>query len=155
MLAWRIAKAPFALDRLGTGARLTGGRWNSPGVAVIYAALEPATAALEKLVHTGELLPVDLQLVRIDLPDDQQLYKTASLADLPKHWDEMPSSVAAGRIGDEFIRQGEKLGLIVPSAIVPEAQNIILNPNHSAMTEVHFHVIRAFRFDSRLRRSAT
>jgi RES domain-containing protein len=83
MQAWRIAKHAFALDRQGTGARLAGGRWNSPGVAAVYAGLTPEIAAMEKLVHTGDVLPQDLVLARIELPDDPELYQRYAVNDLP------------------------------------------------------------------------
>ncbi len=151
MLAWRIARRPYALDRLGTGARLAGGRWNSEGMAAIYAALSPELAAMEKLVHTGRFLPADLVLVRIDLPDDGNLYLEFDSSALPPEWNAMPSSPAAAQLGDDFLRGEEKLGLIVPSAVMPESRNIIINPGHPAMTRVTMTIDRDFVFDPRLR----
>lgn len=151
MLAWRIAKAAYALDRLGTGARLTGGRWNSEGVAAVYGGMSPAISALEKLVHTGDILPPDLVLVEIALPDDADLYETLDRSSLPEGWDDLPSSAQAMAVGDQFIETGRKLGLIVPSAIIPESKNIVINPHHPAMMQVHFRILREFKFDPRLR----
>ena len=71
MLAWRLCRAPYA-DLLGDGARRFGGRWNSPGWPVVYAASNPALAVLEVRVHLDlppELLPDDYVLVTIDLGD--------------------------------------------------------------------------------------
>ena len=68
MILWRIARRVHALDRLGIGARETGGRWNHPGVSVIYAGCTIAIAAFERFVHVSGLTPPDLVLVRIDLP---------------------------------------------------------------------------------------
>lgn len=152
MQAWRIAKRANALDRQGTGARLTGGRWNSPGVAATYAGLTPEIAAMEKLVHTSDLLPQDLVLAVIDLPDDAGLYQRYTVGDLPDAWDALPSSTASISIGDEFLLDGSHLGLIVPSAIMPEASNVVLNPNHPAFGSVAISIVRPFEFDSRLSR---
>lgn len=149
MQAWRIAKKIHALDRQGTGARLAGGRWNSPGVASIYAGLTPEIAALEKLVHAGEILPRDLVLALISLPEDDRLYRR--VRDLPAGWDALPSSTAAVRLGDEFLLSGTHLGMIVPSAIMPEAFNIVVNPAHPAFSGVAIEIVRPFEFDSRLR----
>lgn len=151
MRAWRIAKRQYALDRQGTGARLSGGRWNSPEVAAIYAGLTPEIAALEKLVHTGDILPADLMLVEMQLPDDVKLYQRYTQADLPPGWDDLPSSAVATQIGDKFLLDCACLGLIVPSAIMPEASNIVLNPAHAAFSSVTMAIIRPFEFDSRLR----
>lgn len=151
MQAWRIAKRIYALDRQGTGARLSGGRWNSPGVATIYAGLTPEIAAMEKLVHTSEILPQDLVLAQFILPDDQGLYQHYAVDDLPVGWDTLPSSTVAIALGDRFLLAATHLGLIVPSAVMQEASNIILNPNHPAFADVTIEIIRPFEFDSRLR----
>lgn len=151
MQAWRITQRTHALDRLGTGARLAGGRWNSAGTAAVYAGMTPEIAALEKLVHTSELLPRDLVLVRLDLPEGGGLYRRSPEKDLPAGWDVLPSSTVAAEFGDAFLRAGKHLGLIVPSAVMPEASNILLNPAHAAFAGVTFHIVRSFEFDSRLR----
>ncbi len=151
MHAWRIAKRQYALDRQGAGARLSGGRWNSPDVAAIYAGLTPEIAALEKLVHTGDILPADLVLVEINLPDDPKLYQRYTQADLPSGWDDLPSSTVATQIGDKFLFDCAHLGLIIPSAVMPESNNIVLNPGHAAFSSVTMAITRPFEFDSRLR----
>lgn len=152
MQAWRIAKQEHALDRLGTGARIKGQRWNSTGTAVIYAGIAPATAALETLVHTGSVLPINLVLVLIEMPDDSSLYETRSLASLPPDWTDDPSHSAAA-IGDKFVADNQHLGLIVPSAIMPEAENIVINPNHPEFRRVTLNIIRKFAFDPRLKKA--
>lgn len=151
MLAWRIAKKQYALDRTGIGARTYGGRWNAPGVAVIYAGMTPEISAMEKLVHAGDILPVDLVLVRLDLPEDASLYHRCSVANLPSGWDDLPGSTAAVEFGNAFINAGTHLGMIVPSVVIPEASNIIINPNHTKFANVGMTIIRPFEFDSRLR----
>jgi RES domain-containing protein len=150
MQAWRIAKRIHVLDRNGTGARLSGGRWNSAGIAAIYAGLTPEIAAMEKLVHTGEFLPKDLVLAQIDLPNDDRLYRRYTVKDLPDGWNALPSSTAAIALGDEFLLTASHLGLIIPSAVMPEAFNILLNPLHPAFDAVTISIVRAFEFDSRL-----
>lgn len=150
MQAWRISKRDYALDRHGTGARLSGGRWNSSGIATIYAGITPEIAAMEKLVHTSGILPQDLVLSVLDLPDDDQLYLRLTVDDLSAGWDALPSSTASISIGDDFLLTSLHLGLIVPSAIMPEASNIVLNPIHPAFDNVTIRVVRPFEFDSRL-----
>jgi RES domain-containing protein len=150
MQAWRIAKRAYALDLNGVGARLTGGRWNSPGVAAIYAGMTAEIAAMEKLVHTSDLLPQDLVLAVIELPDDANLYQRYFAKDLPDGWDALPSSASAILMGDKFLLDSKHLGLFVPSAIMPEATNVVLNPNHLAFASVTISIVRPFEFDSRL-----
>lgn len=151
MHAWRIAKKQFALDRVGIGARLFGGRWNAPGIAVIYAGMTPEISAMETLVHAGGLLPADLVLVRLDLPEGSNLYYRCEITNLPLGWDALPGSTSAVDFGNAFVNAGVHLGMIVPSVVMPEASNIVINPNHKAFTNVRVTIIRPFEFDSRLR----
>lgn len=150
MQAWRIAKRAYALDRQGTGARLSGGRWNSQGIPAIYAGLSPEISAMEKLVHTGDQLPHDLVLSVLEIPNEQELYLRYAVKNLPIGWDALPSSTAAINIGDQFLLSTKYLGMIVPSAVMPEAFNVMLNPNHPAFSAVTITVVRTFEFDSRL-----
>jgi RES domain-containing protein len=151
MFVWRIAKRARALDRSGFGASSKGQRWNSTNIPAIYAGLTPEIAALEKLVHTGSILPLDWVVVRIELPDDKVLYAEPDQSTLPTGWHALPGSPAAAAYGDAFLLNGVQLGLIVPSVIMPEASNILLNPGHPDMARVTMAVIRAFTFDPRLR----
>ena len=151
MQAWRIAKNRFANDRTGTGAALNGGRWNSAGVPVIYAGLDPSTAAMEKLLHTAVVLPDDLMLVQLILPESFDLYWKPTEKELPSNWNALPSSSLSARFGDKFVQDGKYLGLIVPSVMIRESSNIVLNPNHEAFRLVEMLIVRPFLFDTRLR----
>lgn len=150
MLAWRIARAKFAFDRSGAGGLADGGRWHAQGVPVIYAGLSVEICAMEKLAHTGHILPADLMLVRLSLPDETSLYETVDIESLPG-WDATPPGAVSVDCGTGFLRSLRALGLIVPSAIVPEARNIALNPLHPRFAEVGFEFVRHFVFDQRLR----
>lgn len=151
MQVWRIAKERYALDRSGIGAFNTGGRWNSQGVAVIYAGVNPGVCALERLVHTSNHLVTDLVLVSIQLPDDDVLYKKYRPEDLPIDWDARPSSTVSMHFGDQFVLAQQYLAIILPSVIMPEEFNIIINPSHPAFAGVTFNMKRPFTFDGRLR----
>lgn len=153
MQAWRITKKDRALDRSGFGASITGQRWNSVNVPAIYAGLTLEIAALEKLVHTGSMLPLDLVVVQIALPDEPALFESPHPDTLPDGWDALPASSAAAAYGDSFLLSMKYLGLIVPSAIIPEARNIVINPAHPRMEKVTMAIIRDFTFDARLRTS--
>lgn len=150
MQAWRIARERLALDRSGAGGLHAGGRWHAQGVPVIYAGLSIAICAMEKLVHTGHILPGDLMLVALSLPDEPALYETPDVARLPD-WDApMPGAVSVD-YGTDFLRSGRALGLVVPSAVIPEAHNLVINPLHPAFARVSLTLLRPFRFDQRLR----
>lgn len=150
MVVWRIAKKEYALDRVGIGASLMGGRWNSINIPVIYAGTTIEIASFEKLVHVTGVLPNDLVLVSIDMPDNGELYFSPSVKELPKNWDELPSAVSAQDFGDKFVKENKFLGMIVPSVVIPEARNIVINPNHSQWANCTMGIERAFNYDSRL-----
>jgi RES domain-containing protein len=148
-VVWRIARRPHAVDRLGTGARLNGGRWNRRGTAVIYAGRTIAIAALERFVHLAGIVPPDLVLVRVELPHDSPAEEVA-LADLPEGWDLVPPGPASMDFGTRWARENRSLVLYVPSALVREERNAILNPNHSGFRAVRMIVEREFRYDARM-----
>ena len=150
MIVWRITKKKYALDRIGVGAMKVGGRWNSINVPIIYAGMNVEIAALEKLVHISEELPDDLVLTSISIPDNNALYWDVPLNALPKGWSDMPSSIDAQQFGNEFISTAKYLGIIVPSAIIPEGKNMLLNPNHPQFSRAEYTIVRDFKYDSRL-----
>lgn len=128
--AWRLVKerwAEVAFD--GEGARLGGGRWNSPGVAVVYLAGSLALAQLEVLVN----LPTDRLLdsyvaFRVRLPES--LVETVRLADLPAGWRRDPAPRSSRAVGDLWVREQRSAVLCVPSAVVPAEPNYLVNPAH-------------------------
>ena len=139
MQAWRLCRAPFA-DLSGEGARLYGGRWNSPGRAMVYAAADAALAVLEVRVHLDlppELIPNDYVLTTIEMPD----LPIEVVADLPAD----PRA-----FGDQWLTEQRTPVLAAPSFIVPEARNMLINPAHPRAAEAKLASVRAFAFDRRL-----
>lgn len=148
-VVWRIARRPYALDRLGIGARQDGGRWNRPGTGVIYAGCTIAIAALEKLVHLAGVVPLDLVLVRVELPEDYSAEKP-ELADLPKDWNLVPAGPGSMDFGTRWARENRSLVLCVPSALVREESNAVLNPSHTEFAAVTMVIERDFHYDARM-----
>jgi len=146
VIVYRLAKAAFAaLD--GEGARLFGGRWNSAGRPMIYAAASPSLAVLEVLVHLD--LPLDL------MPDDYRLLTIEAPDDAPRErLDQSPQSAEACRAaGDDFLERGAALVLFVPSVVVPKETNALMNPRHPEASGLRLVDDEPFRFDPRLRGS--
>jgi len=151
MRAYRLVKARYADSAFdGSGAKTHGGRWNSKGVAIVYASDTVSLAVLELLVHLhrNEVLNHYL-LFGLDLPDANvmQLDQRA----LPADWrgDPPPSSTAA--IGDEWIARRPSAALAVPSTLVPQQRNLLLNPAHPELAAVIAGASREpFNFDARL-----
>jgi RES domain-containing protein len=148
-VVWRIARRPHALDRIGAGARQHGGRWNRPGTAVIYAGGTIAIAALERVVHLAGIVPPDLALVRVELPDGHSAEKPG-LADLPKDWDLVPAGPGSMDFGTAWAREHRSLVLYVPSVLVREESNAVLNPGHPEFAAVKMSIERDFHYDPRM-----
>ena len=148
-VVWRIARRPYALDRTGRGACEHGGRWNLPGTEVVYAARSIALAALEVFVHVAGVVPRDLVLVRIELPEGCSVEEPA-VAALPVGWDALPARGASMELGSAWARGRRSLVLHVPSALVPEEGNAVLNPAHPEFAAVRMTIARPFRYDPRM-----
>jgi len=146
---WRITReAHMALD--GEGARLYGARWTPRGTPAVYAASHLSLAALEYLVHIdAEDAPDDLVALRISVPDDVTEL-ACSPASLPADWQQTPSPSECQAIGDDWARRGEELLLRVPSVLVPEESNVLVNPMHPDAAGVRLIGSRHFSYDVRL-----
>ena len=143
MRVYRLARAPFAaLD--GEGARLYGGRWNSSGRPLVYTAASPSLAVLEILVHLDlppELVPSDYRLLTIEVPDELPLARLEAV----------PAEPAACRAaGDAFLQDGQFAALSVPSVVVPQERNLLLNPAHPLAAGVRTIRNDPFAIDARL-----
>ena len=148
--AFRLAKPRHAAHAWsGEGARVHGGRWNAPGTRVVYASGSVALAALELLVHleTPVLLDAyDLHEARFD----SRLVVTLPPHALPEDWRSDPAPPSVRALGDGWVRRSESAVLRVPSAVVAEEPNYLLNPDHRRFREVERLRPRRFRFDPRL-----
>ena len=143
MIVYRLCKAAHAaLD--GEGARLWGGRWNRSGRPMVYTAASPSLAVLEVLVHLdlpSALLPDDLRLLTIELPDDAPM----------RRFDPGPvDDEACLAAGEAFLDSGDALALMVRSVVVPQEWNLLLNPRHAGMARVVTRENAPFRLDPRL-----
>jgi RES domain-containing protein len=149
MTVWRLARAEYpALD--GEGARRNGGRWNAPDTPVIYTAGSLSSAALEVLVHLNpDRLPEDLTAYAIDVPDRFESQRVPT-RDLPEQWERRVEMTALRQIGEAWAEAREALVLSVPSAVIPEERNYLLNPRHPDAAAAEVVRQRPFDFDSRL-----
>lgn len=151
MRVYRLVKAKYAQSAWdGAGAKAYGGRWNSKGRPMVYASASIALAALELLVHLqrNEILNYYL-LCRLDLPDSEVM--TLGDGALPSDWraSQPPSSTAF--IGDEWVASGKSLALAVPSVLVSQEYNYLINPAHPMFGEaLRTAAQEPFEFDARL-----
>jgi len=152
---WRIATdtPTYRADDLsGAGAKATGGRWNEPGIAMVYASETRALACLETVVHLNSGgLPFNRYLVEITIPDDvwaNALVETAG--GLRVGWDAEPAGQVSIQFGITWARSGRSVVLVVPSVIVPEERNVLINPGHGDSARITAVKRRRWLYDPRL-----
>lgn len=150
MRVWRLARRVYPVLN-GEGARRAGSRWNSPGTAMVYTAGSRALAALELLAYVNPgTEPADLELFDIDVPDDAAV-KSVGVDDLGSDW-RRPRHPACQLRGDSWVRSRESLLLAVPSVMIPEEQNYLINPAHPDALRIRLAGSRPFSYDPRLGR---
>ncbi len=148
MRVYRLVKGEFIKDLTGNGSKLYGGRWNSVGLPALYTAEHISLAVLENLVYLKKYKkPPDYHLLTIELPDSIEPV-VINKGKLKRNWKDDPNY--SQFIGDAFLRSGQGLYLRVPSAIVDEEHNFIINPNHSQAVKLKILATQGFHFDKRL-----
>ena len=151
--AFRIIKKnqlTHAFD--GEGARLYGGRWNSKGTSIVYSAGSRALAALEVIVHLSSSL-FQLDFLIIELEFDSKLVKKIHRDELPTLWRSDQPIIATQHIGNQWLKGGSSPILDVPSSIIPEESNYLLNPRHPDFHSICIGKPQPFCFDLRLNKA--
>jgi RES domain-containing protein len=149
-VVWRIHRAAFGVGLDGAGGRAASGRWNVKGAPIVYTAGTASLAILERLVNSDpDLLPSDLRLTQIEIPDDLPVEDLSRRAKLPARWRAVNLALTR-RIGMQWLASNHGAVLRVPSAIVPEESNFLLNPAHRTHPLIRARKSRPFRFDDRL-----
>lgn len=148
MLIYRITKAQYA-DRLVASGGAA--RWNSRGRFVIYTAATRALACLENVVHrSGEGLQETFRVMVIDVPDE--LFIEAVMPDsLRVDWSAFESYGYCQQRGDDWLQRGESAVLRIPSAIISQEWNYLLNPAHPDFSKIRLIQTEPFVFDSRIK----
>ncbi len=140
MLIYRLHRSVRAAGDY-TGAFLAGGRWNSPGTAILYTAEHLSLACLEILVHLDKTqLPPEYVWSDAQIPNNPALLETENFRDLT-------ACQIAGRLWAEMANE---LAARAPSAVIPEEFNVLLNPKHRDYRHLVWSNPRQFRFDIRL-----
>ena len=154
MIVYRIEREKYLTTTLqGIGASKSDGfRWNSLNTLIVYTAESRALATLEVSVHLdlSEDLPNDRYYVEIEVPDDV-LIQEVKLEDLPEGWDSKPPISVTQIIGDDFVNLKEAAILKVPSSIVPQEYNYLINPNHPDISKIKVIGTPRMNFDRRLK----
>lgn len=148
--AYRLVKTKFAATAYsGEGARLYGGRWNSPGTSVVYLAGSVSLAMLEVLVHTEDAALLGTYSIG-EVTYDDTLASTLERKHLPDSWTDIPASHETQAIGDDWVAVRTTVILRVPSVVAPGEFNLLVNPSHPDFAKLKISSLVPFRFDSRL-----
>ena len=128
MVVFRIVKSEERTkDLSGKGAFIDGGRWNNPGIFVVYTSINSSLALLENLVHFDESeLPPRMLIRHIEISEKAPLYPFPD-QELPKNW-RQPENIELKEIGDKLIQSNQYVAIKVRSAVNPDEYNILLNP---------------------------
>ena len=145
--AYRIVKRQSAATAFsGEGARLYGGRWNSPGVSVVYTSSAISLALLEWRAHLTQWPAPPVMVIEIEF-DPALIWSPARL---PANWRRMPAPKANTAVGDNWVKAGTSAVLKLPSALVPEECNYLLNPVHPDFFKIKIGQPRLLKVDARL-----
>jgi RES domain-containing protein len=149
MLVYRLTNSFYKDDLSGQGAYLYGGRWNEKETYALYAAEHISLSLVELLVHTKQLLQQpSYHLLTFLLPDESTLFKQIAHDKLSKNWKEDISITQY--VGTSFLKQNQLLYLKVPSIIVPNENNVLINPKHPLFKKIKLKASEKFDVDRRL-----
>jgi RES domain-containing protein len=151
MRVFRISRAQHAREALsGRGGLLAAGRWHARGTRIVYTSATLSLAALEVLVHADkDLLPGDLVHVEIEVPDDLVLERIQP-RNLPRSWRAYPAPGRLRVLGAQWIERNKSAVLQVPSAVIPQESNFLLNPARQEARFISVVAVEKFVFDPRL-----
>lgn len=151
MEVYRLARRKFAGKNPfdGEGSFLFGGRWSSIGTRLCYAATHRSLAILEYRAHIElALVPDDLVIATLAIPNDVSITPTPAL---PENWKEYPAPASLRKVGDRFLAEARGAIMLIPSVLVPQENNVLLNPLHAdAARMVRHRRLVPFLYDRRL-----
>jgi len=148
---WRLTMRKHATTAFsGIGNRKVGSRWVPEGLLAIYTSENLSTAVLEMLVHIDpNHFSNNFVCIKAEVPENITVDEV-SLADLPKDWQSRFEDGELQQVGAQWIDRGSSAVLMVPSAVVPQERNIIINPQHEDFDRIVLSPAEAFFFDPRL-----
>ncbi len=148
MRVWRLCREEYA-DLSGIGASLYGGRWNSPNRSVVYTASSLALAFVEIIPGLRKgVFPNGFVSLHITIKESASK-KEIGIEEFPLGWREGKANQWFIKTGDHWLQEKKELLLIIPSAIIPEEKNVLINPHHPEINLVEIIAIKPFTVDSR------
>lgn len=145
---YRIVRDKYA-DSLNASGRAN--RWNSEKQYVIYASSSKSLATLELVAHRNVIMEgVAYKMIVIRIPDDPDIIQTIPLKKLPVQWDLLKNRFVTQKMGSLWYLNKTKPVCKIPSAIIKEEYNYMLNTMHAAFSEIKIKSVSDFEWDQRL-----
>ena len=147
---WRLSRASRVTTAFtGEGTRLIGSRWTHLGLPAVYTSGSIALAVLESLVHMDIAHAGPHVVFPATIPDGVAI-ETLDIARLPANWYATPAPAVLRDFGSDWLKTQRTAVLAVPSAIVNDESNYILNPTHPDFAQIIIGMAQPFAFDGRL-----
>ncbi|MFT4152276.1 RES family NAD+ phosphorylase [Parafilimonas sp.] len=150
MLVYRISRAKFANDLTGEGARLFGGRWNNKLTPCIYTSESRALALLEYTVNINiDDVPRALSIITLEIPGKNMLIVKEE--ELPGDWKSIPAPSSTKKFGTKLLSAAKAPVIKIPSTVIHEEFNYLLNPRHADSGDFKVVEIKDFVYDMRIK----
>ena len=150
MKIYRLTKTNFINDLSGEGARLFGGRWNKRGDSLLYFSEHLSLCVLELLTRIDfEFLVDDYSFIEVEVPSSliSMLKKPSRIS---KKWRSNPPVSDTEIYGSTWLKNNKTLGLAVPSAVLTNENNILINPRHPQFSQLKIIKTSVLDLDSRV-----
>jgi RES domain-containing protein len=152
--AWRITQKHYAEKAFtGLGAWLEGARWNPKGIYMVYTAESISLAAFEMLVHLPQEALLYNLYARIPIEFDTKRIISLKRSNLPANWKDNPPPETTQKIGLDWVKGQKSLVLKIPSSIIPDEYNYLINPLHPDFNKIKIGQADSFYFDERIIKS--
>lgn len=150
MIVYRIGRTKYANDLTGEGARLNGGRWNHRLTACVYTSESRSLAVLEYTVNVNiDDIPRALSISTLKIPENNIL--ELLIAELPGDWRATPAPASTKDFGTQLLKKAEFAVIKVPSAVIPDEYNFLLNPFHNESSKFSIVDVQDFIYDVRIK----
>lgn len=150
MLVYRVGNGTYSKDLKGEGAKLFGGRWNQIGTPCLYSSSSRALAVLEYSVNVNlALILRNLTITTIEVPNNK--IHVLSTAELPGNWKDAPAPSSTKDFGNKLLNKMKHLVIQVPSTVIPEEFNYLINPRHASIDECRIIEVKDFVYDLRIK----
>lgn len=146
MEVYRIVNEKYA-DGLFASGRA--GRWNQTDEFIIYTSSSRALATLELLVHQANVKPaINYKVLVIEIPDNHSMIESKAL---PQNWHELAAYYHLQSIGSQWYSEKSSVVLSVPSAVIPQERNFLINTKHPDFSsKVKLKAVEEYFWDSRI-----